>query len=64
MASAAIDASNATLRGEAAIAVLSFRIGAHYAFLIYRRPDGFFATALTRASGRWKLVSVTPNPIG
>jgi len=63
MASFAADASPATLREEAEIEVLSFRLGKGYAFLIYRRPDGIFATALTRESGAWRLISVTPNPI-
>lgn len=63
MASFAADASTTTLREEAEIEILSFRIGDKYAFLIYRRPDGIFATALTREGGNWKLISVTPNPI-
>lgn len=63
MASFAADASPATLREEAEIEVLSFRVGKKYAFLIYRRPDGIFATALTREGGDWKLISVTPNPL-
>jgi hypothetical protein len=63
MASFAADASPTTLREEAEIEVLSFRVGDKYTFLIYRRPDGIFATALTREAGAWRLVSVTPNPI-
>jgi hypothetical protein len=63
MASFAADASPATLREEAEIEVLSFRVGDKYTFLIYRRPDGIFATALSREGGQWKLISVTPNPI-
>jgi hypothetical protein len=63
MASFAADASPATLREEAEIEVLSFRVGDKYTFLIYRRPDGIFATVLTREAGAWKLISVTPNPI-
>jgi hypothetical protein len=63
MASFAADASPSTLREEAEIEVLSFRVGGRYAFLIYRRPDGIFATALTQEGGAWKLISVTPNPL-
>jgi hypothetical protein len=63
MASFAADASTATLREEAEIEVLSFRVGDKYTFLIYRRPDGIFATALSREGGAWKLISVTPNPL-
>jgi hypothetical protein len=63
MASFAADAEDAALREEAEIEVLSFRVDDEYAFLIYRRPDGIFATALTREAGAWKLISVTPNPI-
>lgn len=63
MASFAADASPAVLEEEAEIEVLSFRVGDKYTFLIYRRPDGIFATALSREGGKWKLISVTPNPI-
>lgn len=63
MASFAADASTAVLREEAEIEVLSFRVGGGYAFLIYRRSDGVFATALTHERDRWKLISATPNPI-
>lgn len=63
MASFAADASTAVLREEAEIEVLSFRVGDRYAFLIYRRPDGIFALALTREDGEWKLISVGPNPL-
>jgi hypothetical protein len=63
MVSFAADASTATLREEAEIEVLSLRIGDEYAFLVYRRPDGIFAIALTREDGEWKLISVGPNPL-
>lgn len=63
MRSFASDASTAALREEAEIEILSFRVGPKYAFLIYRRPDGVYATALTREGGDWKLISVTPNPL-
>ncbi len=63
MASFAADASPAILREEANIEVLSFRVGDKYTFLIYRRPDGIFATALTQEGGAWRLISVTPNPL-
>lgn len=60
MASFAAKASTATLAEEA---VLSFRVGGKYAFLIYRRPDGVWATALAREASAWKIVTVTPNPL-
>jgi hypothetical protein len=63
MASFAADASSAVLRQEAEVDVLSFRVGGGYAFLIYRRRDGVYATALSRESGSWKIVSVTPTPV-
>ncbi len=63
MESFARGASTATLREEAEIEVLSLRVGVKYAFLIYRRPEGIYATALTR-DGPWRLLSVTPNPVG
>ena len=63
MASFAAHAQTSVLEEEARIAVLSFRVGGKYAFLIYRRPDGIWATALTREAGNWKLVSVTPAPV-
>jgi hypothetical protein len=52
-----------TLAAEARIGVLSLRVGGKYAFLIYRRTDGVWATALTPEGGEWKVISVTPNPI-
>lgn len=63
MASFAAHAQTSVLEEEARIAVLSFRVGGKYAFLIYRRPDGIWATALTREAGNWKVVSVTPAPV-
>jgi hypothetical protein len=52
------------LAEETHIEVLSFRVGGDYAFLIYRRPDHrIWATALTRERGKWKIISVTPNPL-
>ena len=63
MRSFAAGASSALLAEEAEIDVLSFRVGSRYAFVIYRRPDGIFATALTREAGRWKLITVTPTPV-
>jgi hypothetical protein len=63
MVSFAADARTSVLQEEAQIEVLSFRVGHRYAFLIYRRSDGIFATALSRESGHWKLISVTPNPL-
>ncbi len=63
MASFAANASTTVLREEAEVHVLSFRVGKKYAFLIYRRPDGIFATALTHEGGSWKLISVTPNSL-
>ena len=63
MASFPADASTTTLREEAELEVLSFRVGAKYAFLIYRRPDGIFAAALAREMGVWRLISATPNPL-
>lgn len=56
-------ASTRALSAEAEIDVLSFRRGGGYGFLIYRRDDGVFATALDRDDGGWKIISVTPNPI-
>lgn len=64
MASFAARAEDKVLREEAQIEVLSFRVGAKYAFLIYRRPDGIWATALAREGDGWRIFSVTPNPIG
>jgi hypothetical protein len=63
MASFAANAKDSVLREEARIEVLSFRVGGRYAFLIYRRSDGVWATALAREGGKWKLVSVTPSPV-
>jgi hypothetical protein len=63
MASFAANAEGSVLREEAQIEVLSFRVGKRYAFLIYRRPDGIFATALAREAGAWKLLTVTPSPL-
>jgi hypothetical protein len=63
MASFAADASPATLREEADIDVLSLRVGKGFAFLIYRRPDGVWATALTREDSSWRVITATPNPI-
>lgn len=63
MASFARNARRSVLREEAEIDVLSFRVGSRYAFLIYRRPDGLYAMALTREGGEWKLVTVSPNPL-
>ena len=63
MASFAAHAQTSILEEEAQIDVLSFRVGGKYAFLIYRRPDGIWATALTREAGNWKVVSVTPAPV-
>lgn len=57
MAYFAADASNADLRNEARIVVLSFRVGRRYSFLIYRRDDGAFAIALDRMDGTWRIVS-------
>jgi hypothetical protein len=63
MASFAARARDSVLREEAEIEVLSLRVGRGHAFLIYRRPDGVWATALTREGGRWKVLTPTPNPI-
>jgi hypothetical protein len=63
MTSFAAGAAPATLRREARIDVLSLRRGGGYAFLIYRRPDGVYATALTREGSGWKIVSATPAPV-
>jgi hypothetical protein len=64
MASFAAGAEDSALREEAEMEVLSFRVAADYAFLIYRRPGpAIYATALTREGGRWKLITVTPDPI-
>jgi hypothetical protein len=60
----ATGASSAILAEEAEIQVLSFRVGAKYAFLIYRRPDGVYATALNEEGGAWKVVSVGPAAVG
>lgn len=64
MSSFAAKAQTSVLREEAQIEVLSFRVGPTYAFLIYRRPDGIFATALSGEGGKWKVVSVTPSAVG
>jgi hypothetical protein len=63
MASFAAHAPTAVLEEEARIEVLSFRVGSKYAFLVYRRPDGIWATALTGEGGNWKVVSVTPASV-
>jgi hypothetical protein len=63
MASFAAGAQTSVLRQEAEIEVLSFRVSRKYAFLIYRRPGGVWATALVREAGAWKVVSVTPEPL-
>jgi hypothetical protein len=64
MESFAQGADIATLRREAEIEVLSVRVGPHmdrlYAFVIYGRFDGIWATALAREAGRWRIVTVTP----
>jgi hypothetical protein len=64
MRSFAAEASPGVLAEEAEIEVLSLRQGTRYAFLIYRRPDGIFAIPLTREGGGWRLVLVTPTPVG
>jgi hypothetical protein len=64
MAFFAKDADPAVLREGAQIEVLSLRLDPRIAFLIYRRPDGIWATALEREADRWKIVSVTPAPVG
>jgi hypothetical protein len=58
------DADPATLRSEAQVEVLSLRIDPRNAFLIYRRPDGVWATALERGGEGWRIVSVTPAVVG
>lgn len=63
MATFARRARGSELRKEAEIDVRSVRIGGGYAFVIYRRPDGFFASAFKRNAGRWWLLSVTPQPL-
>lgn len=56
--------SSRSLAEAAEIDVFSLRVGGRYAFLIYRQADRkFYATALTREGGRWRIVTVTPNPI-
>ena len=65
MTSYAEDADPAVLREEARIEVLSLRVDPPFAFLIYRRSDGtVWATALERQGEGWKIVSVTPTPVG
>jgi hypothetical protein len=64
MSSFAQGADPATLGMEAQIEVLSLRVKRSTAFLIYRRSDGVWATALRREGGHWKVVSVTPAPVG
>jgi len=64
MAFFAKDANPATLKDEAQIEVLSLRVDPPIAFLIYRRSDGIWATALEREEGQWKVISVTPAPVG
>jgi hypothetical protein len=57
--------SKPALRAEARIHVLSLRLDGSHAFLIYKRPDErFYATALSREGGRWKVFSVAPAPLG
>jgi hypothetical protein len=57
-------ARTSVLEEEARIEVLSLRIGGKYAFLIYRRSDGVWATALGRQGGAWRVISVTPAEVG
>jgi len=65
MAYFAKDANPAILREEAQIEVLSLRVDPPIAFLIYRRSDqSIWATALEREGGEWKVISVTPAPVG
>jgi hypothetical protein len=63
MASFAARAAPQVLREEAQMEVLSFRVARSGAFLIYRRDDGVWATALMREGGGWRVFSVTPEQL-
>jgi hypothetical protein len=63
MASSAADGTSAPDPQEAVFRVLSLRVGDGYAFLIYRRSDGIFATALIPEGNSFEVLSVTPTPI-
>lgn len=67
MRSFAGHADRATLRREARIETLGVRVGPYrgrlFAFVIYRRSDGSWSTALVREAGTWKVLTVTPQQL-